>query len=551
MAKKFGNVILNQYPHGFDKTETIPFTAFKSKSVNLKYYSQRRKTDPRVGSPTSTLNIAPAMGIASSQADDCTILFSETKNVLIGVFEKEYFLFNFDNKTIHLTRTNTQNLYKVLLAYFRYRMPKGELDKNFRKLDFEDNFIDVNQEKAFRITVDELKYDMENNIYKFELFADENLADAISSEIDGLDNDTKDITPYVLNEYSQSNLITNNFEIVRPEESKGKAKAKKKTPPKKELWDGVESFTKEEMAKWDMEMMNSYTRNKEVYLSNRDNLEPSFFAKAKAFQTGKISQLALVGEAGVGKTTSIKMMAGCLGFPLIQVGGSANLGEDAMFGHYDVVSENGASVTTWVDGPITKAIKTGAWLLFDEINAADAGVLMKMNSILDDSKCLMLDSGEFVRVNPKFKFTCSMNLGDKYSGTGQMNAAFMDRMPVMKVADMTVDKKAAIIMKATGYKNAEVVKNLIAIQKFANRLANEEGVTGRVSIRRLIDWVQFASIEGEFVKTSLDAFVNHMALDEEANSVDEYLESEGIGASIMEKIREELSDVEIEEEDFD
>ena len=60
---------------------------------------------------------------------------------------------------------------------------------------------------------------------------------------------------------------------------------------------------------------------------------------------------------------------------------------------------------------ITKAIRDGGAVVFEEINFAKPAYLAFLNSLLDDNGFVRLDNGEIVRRNPNFRFFATMNLG--------------------------------------------------------------------------------------------------------------------------------------------
>ena len=71
---------------------------------------------------------------------------------------------------------------------------------------------------------------------------------------------------------------------------------------------------------------------------------------------------------------------------------------------------------------VTKAIREGGVVVFEEINFAKPQHLAFLNSLLDDNGFVRLDNGEVVRRNKNFRFFATMNLG--YFGTKELNQAF-------------------------------------------------------------------------------------------------------------------------------
>lgn len=268
-----------------------------------------------------------------------------------------------------------------------------------------------------------------------------------------------------------------------------------------------------------------------------------------AIAQGDVHAINFTGPAGVGKTTTIRSIAGALGMPFVLVGGSANIEESDLLGCRGVEAIDGASVTTWTDGPITTAIRYGAFLLFDEVNSAEPGILMKLNTILDGSKSLILSTSEEVKVHQNFVFSEAMNVGAGYTGTDLLNQSHLDRMDeIFKISSKSVEEEAKIIASVTGYDNLLNIQKCCQVKRYICDLIDEDGDASEQSCspRRIIAWVKKAKRTGEFVESSLSTVISHISVYDDSFKTldaDDVETSSGIAAKAFEYIKDRLENV--------
>ncbi len=152
----------------------------------------------------------------------------------------------------------------------------------------------------------------------------------------------------------------------------------------------------------------------------------------RALETGIETNTAvlLVGETGVGKTTAIRILAKERGKNLIRLNLTGQTGVDEILGKYIATVDRGM---VWQDGLLIHAMKTGDWIVFDEINVALPEILSALHSLLDDDRKIVLKEhdGEVVECHEEFRFFATMNPSDDYAGTKEMNKALMSRFGII------------------------------------------------------------------------------------------------------------------------
>lgn len=118
--------------------------------------------------------------------------------------------------------------------------------------------------------------------------------------------------------------------------------------------------------------------------------------------------LLLKGPTGCGKTRLVGHMAARLGRPLITVSGHDDLGAADLTGRHLIVGGD----TRWVDGPLTRAVRSGAIFYLDEVVEARKDITVVLHPLADDRRMLPLErTGEELPAAPGFMLVLSYNPG--------------------------------------------------------------------------------------------------------------------------------------------
>jgi len=118
--------------------------------------------------------------------------------------------------------------------------------------------------------------------------------------------------------------------------------------------------------------------------------------------------LMIKGPTGCGKTRYVQHMAELLNRPLITVACNEDTSATDLLGRHLLLGGE----TRWVDGPVTRAVRSGAILYLDEVAEARADVLVVLHSLGDHRRQLFLDrTGEDLAAAPGFMLVVSYNPG--------------------------------------------------------------------------------------------------------------------------------------------
>lgn len=173
------------------------------------------------------------------------------------------------------------------------------------------------------------------------------------------------------------------------------------------------------------------------------------------------------GPKGCGKTSAVRALASYTLQPFRRI----NLNKDTkardFIGYrtidYLISEENKPiPIVDWIDGILPSAMRMNHWLIIDEIDAAPAGALLALQSVLEPERTLYLPENGGEALSPKggrkrnFRFFATANTlgyGDDsgmYAGTNVMNGALLDRFVVIRMDYPSIEKEARILVSKTG-----------------------------------------------------------------------------------------------------
>ena len=116
----------------------------------------------------------------------------------------------------------------------------------------------------------------------------------------------------------------------------------------------------------------------------------------------------LKGPTGCGKTRFVEHMAWRLGRPLVTVACHDDLSASDLVGRYLIRGGD----TVWQDGPLTRAVRTGALCYLDEVVEARQDTIVVIHPLTDDRRVLPIDkTGEIVAAASGFQLVISYNPG--------------------------------------------------------------------------------------------------------------------------------------------
>jgi len=225
----------------------------------------------------------------------------------------------------------------------------------------------------------------------------------------------------------------------------------------------------------------------------------------------------LVGETGTGKTYMLRRLAREYGAEVVRVSCHGESGAPDLIGKY--LARDGS--TYWEDGRITYAMRAGAWLILDEINAATPEVLFCLNALLDDERAIVLaeKDGERVTPAPGFRVFATMNPCEEYAGTKELNKALLSRFPiVLDFEPYTPEQEQKIVEYQSGV-NDTMGRVIVDVGNIIRELKHKAEVFYTCSTRDLVSWGRLMTCDTMTIEEAFTCAVLNKATAEEREKI--------------------------------
>lgn len=211
---------------------------------------------------------------------------------------------------------------------------------------------------------------------------------------------------------------------------------------------------------------------------------------ANAIVSGDSLATLFYGPAGTGKTMSCKIIARDTKLPILATINCTENLDEFILGKY--IPIDGKII--FKESEVTKAIREGGAVVFEEINMAKPQYLAFLNSLLDDNGFVRLDNGEKVLRHKDFRFFATMNYG--YYGTRELNQALYNRFNVICELEKLSDEAITRMLCARVPECRTFIPNMLKVyHQIQNKIMKEE-LDIVISPRNLEAWAKMAKYEG-------------------------------------------------------
>ena len=231
----------------------------------------------------------------------------------------------------------------------------------------------------------------------------------------------------------------------------------------------------------------------------------------------------LTGEAGTGKTSLVEQIAARINHKVLRVNLNGETRMSDFVGRPSVKEGDNGSFTEWVDGILPLAMKMGYWLILDEIDFAQPEILSLLHPVLEPNGRLVIkeNEGEEIKPHPDFRiFGTANSIGsmqertDTYTGTNQMNGAFMDRWHVLTVPHLDEKTEIMVLRAAVPELQPKFAKSIV---KFANTIrkgVDNQIVSIKMSTRGCLAWAKKTALYRNPVQGAENVFLNKVTPEE-------------------------------------
>lgn len=189
----------------------------------------------------------------------------------------------------------------------------------------------------------------------------------------------------------------------------------------------------------------------------------------------------LKGPTGCGKSRLVEHMATELGRPLVTVACNDETSAADLVGRWLVRGGD----TVWQDGPVTRAVRTGALLYLDEVAEAREDVVVVLHPLGDHRRQLFVDrTNEALVAPPTFMLVASFNPGYR-RGLKDLKPSTRQRFVAIALGYPEPSLESAIVQQETGLDKGPCDRLVSYARKV--RTLSELGLAETVSTRLLVD----------------------------------------------------------------
>src|SRR6187200_70309 len=213
---------------------------------------------------------------------------------------------------------------------------------------------------------------------------------------------------------------------------------------------------------------------------------------SKAYQTGLFA--LIIGPKGTGKTTLVCKFASHMKKELLSVNFSLRTRESHLIGTKTL--EKGE--VSFVEGMLVKSMRDGKMLYLDEVNAAEADVLLRLDEALDDRRQLVLKEAEGQLVNAASDWFVIATINPlSHVGTKELPPQLLSRFPIRLRLDYPPEEvELQIVNRHTEVDSSKLndVKRAIKLAKNLRDAAALEELYYSPSLRETIAFTKLLNI---------------------------------------------------------
>lgn len=207
----------------------------------------------------------------------------------------------------------------------------------------------------------------------------------------------------------------------------------------------------------------------------------------KAYEAGLF--VLIIGPKGTGKTSLVRDFAKGKGINLESINFSLRTRESHLVGTKTLTD----GTVSFDEGLLIKSMREGSMLYLDEINSAEADVLLRLDEALDDRRQIALkeSTGEVVKAKENWFVVATIN-PLTHSGTKELPPQLLSRFPVRIRLEYPPEEVELEIVKkhVSGEHDSEIVQAI----KLANTLRQAAAVEELFYSPSLRETIAFAKL---------------------------------------------------------
>ena len=177
--------------------------------------------------------------------------------------------------------------------------------------------------------------------------------------------------------------------------------------------------------------------------------------------------------------------------------------------------KTGGQTFTYTQTEFLEALKNGYVVELQEpTTIAQPGVMVGLNSLLEQGGSITLPTGEIIERHPDAVVVVTTNIS--YEGCRGMNQSIIDRMSL--VQDIELPDPEVMVQRAMSVTGAtdeyHVSKMVQVVSDMADYCRKNSITDGAVGMRSLLDWIVSAEITGDPYQSALYTVISKATADE-------------------------------------
>ena len=177
---------------------------------------------------------------------------------------------------------------------------------------------------------------------------------------------------------------------------------------------------------------------------------------------------------------------------------------------------NAGQTYTYMETDFIRALKYGYLVEIQEpTTIMQPGVLVGLNSLLEQNGTITLPTGEVIRRHPDAVVVVTTNVS--YEGCRGMNQSVLDRMNLTQDIELPAPEiMAQRAMSVTGCEDDYMVSRMVQVVNDMADFCRKNGISdGSCGMRSLIDWIMSTEITGDPYASAMYTIISKATADEE------------------------------------
>ena len=245
----------------------------------------------------------------------------------------------------------------------------------------------------------------------------------------------------------------------------------------------------------------------------RDSADSNYFDWNNSFDVIKKSYdsslfVLIIGPKGTGKTSLVRKFASDMGKRLYSINFSLRTRESHLVG---TKTMNQGEVT-FVEGILIKSMREGGILYLDELNAAEADVLLRLDEALDDRRQIVLKEADGQLINAMDNWFVFATINPlSHEGTKELPPQILSRFPVrlrLEYPPKEIEKQ--IVKYHVNFDSAHEgdIDNALKLANILREAASLEELYYSPSIRESIAFARLLSNQVSPIKAAEVVYAN-------------------------------------------